>query len=159
MFASLFEDEGIDLIVAGQHSDALKVLLHGLSVLQKPCNIAWSIRYQAGAHLMVHQVLLHQLQHSSSNSGGYSDRRGNTGTSRGCRSTMEKRSRSDKLKAEMEDAEREEVAIALMRKHLQQAHLLNLQLQGPLCPETVNTDLLVRKYCFGNNFRVNMSTD
>jgi hypothetical protein len=159
VFASQFEDEGIDLIVSGQHSDALKVLLHGLSVLQKPCNIAWSIRYQAGAHLMVHQVLLHQLQHSSSNSDGYGDRRNNTGTSRGCRSTLEKRSRSDKLKAEMEDAEREEVAIALMRKHLQHAHLLNLQLQGPLCPETVNTELLVKRYCFGNNFRINMSTD
>ena len=107
---------------------------------------------------MVHQVLLHQLQHASSNS-GYGDRRDNAGTSRGCRSTLEKRSRSDKLKAEMEDAEREEVAIALMRKHLHQAHLLNLQLQGPLCPETINTELLVKKYCFGNNFRINMSAD
>ena len=159
MFASCFEDEGIDLIVGGQRSDALKVLLHGLSVLQKPCNIAWSIRYQAGAHLMVHQVLLHELQQASSNDGGYGDRRGNTGTSRGCRSALEKRSRSDKLKAENGAAEREVVEIALMRKHLQQAHLLNLQLEGPMCPETVNTELLVRKYCFGNNFRINMSTD
>ena len=160
LFAACFEDESIDFIVAGQHSEALKVLNRGLSVLQKPCNAAWSIRYQAGAHLMVHQVLLHQLQDSSCHDGISSDRKGNRGTSNnsGCRSTLEKRSRRDKLEAENAAAE-EEKTIALMRKHLHQAHLLNLQLQGPTCPETINTDLLVKKHRFTDNFYPNYLTD
>lgn len=161
LFAACFEDESIDFIVAGQHSEALKVLRRGLSVLQKPCNAAWSIRYQAGAHLMVHQVLLHQLQDSSCHDGISSDRKGNrsTGNNRGCRSTVEKRSRRDKLGAENASAADEEIAVALMRKHLHQAHLLNLQLQGPTCPETINTDLLVKKHCFTDNFCSNYLTD
>ena len=158
LFAACFEDESIDFIVAGQHSEALKVLHRGLSVLQKPCNVPWSIRYQAGAHLMVHQVLLHQLQDSSCH-----DRKGNRSTSinsnRGGRSTLEKRSRRDKLEAENAAAEEEEITIAFMRKHLHQAHLLNLQLQGPTCPETINTDLLVKKHCFTDNFYSNYLTD
>ena len=137
VLASLFEDESIDMIIEDRHTHALETLYSGLKILEKKDNLLWSVRYLSSAHLNIFQVLLH-MKDSSDDSGSGSGSRG------GGRNGREKRSRKEIVKAEVNDSD----TAAKIEKHLKLAHSYNSLLQGPLCPDTVNTKNLLTLHGF-----------
>ena len=132
VLASLFEDESIDFILEGHHTRALDTLFSGLKILEKENNLPWSVRYLSSAHLNIFIILKH-LKESSEDSAGY-----------GVKKNREKRSRRDMVKAEVNDTD----IMTKIEKHLKSAHSYNHLLQGPLCPETVNTKNLLTQNGF-----------
>ena len=135
VLASLFEDESIDMIIEDRHTHALETLYSGLKILEKKDNLLWSVRYLSSAHLNIFQVLLH-MKVSSDDSG--------SGSGGGGRKGREKRSRKEIVKAEVNVSD----TAARIEKHLKLAHSYNSLLQGPLCPETVNTKNLLTLHGF-----------
>jgi hypothetical protein len=133
VLASRFEDESIDMIIEDRHTHALETLYSGLKILEKKENLSWSVRYLSSAHLNIYQILMH-LKDSSEDSGNGS----------GVRKGREKRSRKEIIRAEVNDSD----TVVKIEKHLKLAHFYNFLLQGPLCPETVNTRNLLTQHGF-----------
>jgi hypothetical protein len=133
VLASRFEDESIDLVVADRHTQALDMLQSGLKILEKKENLSWSVRYLSSAHLNIFQVLKHVKDGSD-----------DSGIGNGARKGREKRSRKEAIRAEVNDSD----IIVKIEKHLKLAHFYNFLLQGPLCPETVNTKNLLTQHGF-----------
>ena len=129
LFAADFEDQSIELVIKGDLPAAFELLLEGLSVLEKKNNLLWSARYLSGVHLNVYQVLLQLIECEGDN---------NDSIGRGKRSRNSKPRKRDKLTTMYYSK--------MMEQQLRSAHDFNLKLQGPLCPESVNTQNLMEEH-------------
>ena len=137
LFAAEFEDQSIDHVIKGDLTAAFELLLEGLSVLEKKNNLLWSARYLSGVHLNLYQVLLQLIQDEEGNDNDNNNSKNKYSGGKRNRNSKPKRYR-DKLSIWYYSE--------LMEKHLRSAHSLNLMLQGPLCPETLNTQNLIEQH-------------
>jgi hypothetical protein len=122
--AFTFEDSSIDLIIESNLNEALETLLNGLIILEKTENLVWSVRYLSSAHLSIYQLCCNLYENYDDN---IDQNKGGKRRRNNC------------------DDKKNDILITI-QKHIKLAHYYNVLLQGPLTPDSKNTNKLLKKY-------------